>query len=51
MLRMGEILVSGNKNQSDDRHPLRMKDIEPLSLGKLTHWGIMWMHFGGVNNG
>ena len=42
MLRMSEILVSGNKNQSDDRRPLHMKDIESLSLWESTHWGIMW---------
>ena len=42
MLRMSEILVSGIKNQSDDRRPLHMKDIESLSLWESTHWGIMW---------
>ena len=39
MLRMGEILVTPNPNMGEERHPLLMRDIEPLSTGARTRWG------------
>ena len=37
--RISEILVTTTKNMSEERHPLRMREIEPLSKGAMAHFG------------
>ena len=39
MLRMSEILDPSNKNMSVDRHPIHMREIEPMANGQCAHWG------------
>ena len=39
MLRMSELLFSGNKNLTDGGHPLHMNGIAPMSCGGRIHWG------------
>lgn len=36
---MREIITTTNKNMSDERHPVHMRDIEPLAQGVMAHWG------------
>ena len=40
MLRMSEIAITSNLNLSEDRRPLHMRDVDPLSQGVRAHWGI-----------
>ena len=39
MISMNEILTTTNKNMSEERHPLHMRDIDPPSHGARAHLG------------
>ena len=39
MPRMVGILVNPDKNMSEDRHPIHMRDVEPMANGQSAHRG------------